>query len=97
MRPLLLLALVGAAAAAAATTTIEPDRPVWPQEYQVRRGGPCCRRLPLAAGSGADAAGHAALLVDSQPPPLPASPAAVQVSWEFEVPYIKEYQKEGLT
>ena len=43
MRALLLLALVGAAVAAAATTTSEPDRPVWPQEYQVR-GGPCCRR-----------------------------------------------------
>ena len=96
MRALLLLALVGAAVAAAATTTIEPDRPVWPQEYQVR-GGPCCRRRhpPAARGAGAawpfcGASGHPAS-------PLPACFAVVQVSWEFEVPYIKEYQKEGLT
>ena len=27
----------------------------------------------------------------------PACFAIVQVSWEFEVPYIKESQKEGLT
>ncbi|PSC69765.1 Counting factor associated D [Micractinium conductrix] len=47
LRPLLLLA----ALASAAATTIEPDRPVWPQEYQV--------------------------------------------SFDFEVPYIGEYQKSG--
>lgn len=110
---LLLLAACSVAAAAAAAvggTTIEPDRPVWPEEFEVGHG-PCgmaggiqlscqlpamprARRLQRSA---APCARHSppARTTPISPPVGPAR--APQVSWDFEVPYIAEYQKGGLT
>ena len=86
LRPLLLLA----ALASAAATTIEPDRPVWPQEYQVGRGG----APPAAVAAGPVAASGPSCVCKPSCNAFQAS-CWSQVSFDFEVPYIGEYQKSG--
>lgn len=84
MRALALACLLGIAAAA---TGVEPERPVWPQEFQVTAAtaAACRRRRPAPA------------CTCRCQPRLPFTYHPWQISFDFEVPYVKEYQKEGLT